>query len=135
MTPRTVRNRLREVGRYAYKPIRCQILSNAMKQKRLQWAHVHKDWTLEMWSSVNFTSLSMIRKVTLLTHLLVMFSDKTMIELQPPLFQFVHRSWNEPISEMHLNQKAKHSLKLIFCGCMSSQRMGRLHLVEGLPHC
>lgn len=60
-----------------------------------------------------------------------MFSDETMIELQPPLSQFVRRSWNEPISDVHLNQKAKHPLKLMFWGCMSSQGMGRLHLVEG----
>lgn len=97
-------------------------------KKRLQCAHKHKDRTLEMWSSVSFIWLLMIRWVTPLTdRFQVMFSDETMIELQPPLSQFVRRSWIEPISEVHLNQKTKHTLKLMFWGCKSSQGMGRLH--------
>lgn len=53
ITSRTVRNRLQEAGRFAYKPISCQLLTNEMKRKRLRWAEEHKDWTLEMWASVS----------------------------------------------------------------------------------
>ena len=53
LSERTVSNRLTEAGRSAYKPIPCQVLTDNMKAKRLQWAKDHQDWTIDMWRSVS----------------------------------------------------------------------------------
>lgn len=50
---RTVQYRLIEGGRIPYKPIKCQVLTPQMKEKRFQWAKEHEQWTLEMWRSVS----------------------------------------------------------------------------------
>ena len=41
----TVRRRLFEVGRTARRPLRKQLLTKAMKKKRLSWARNHAGWT------------------------------------------------------------------------------------------
>ena len=41
----TVRRRLLEVARTARRPLRKQLLSKAMKKKRLSWARNHAGWT------------------------------------------------------------------------------------------
>ena len=41
----TVRRRLLEVGRFARKPLKKQLLTSVMKRKRLQWARRYSQWT------------------------------------------------------------------------------------------
>ena len=53
LSRRTVQYRLIEGGRIPYKPIKCQVLTQQMKEKRFQWAKKHEQWTLDMWRSVS----------------------------------------------------------------------------------
>uniref|UniRef100_A0A3Q3KA92 Transposase Tc1-like domain-containing protein n=1 Tax=Monopterus albus TaxID=43700 RepID=A0A3Q3KA92_MONAL len=51
----TVRRRLLEVGRKAYRPVKKQLLTKAMKVKRYKWALKYKNWTKEDWRKVLFS--------------------------------------------------------------------------------
>ena len=54
----TICRRLIENGRFAKKLIKKQLLTSAMKKKRLEWAIKHKEWTVEVWSKVVFCNES-----------------------------------------------------------------------------
>ena len=41
----TVRRRLLDAGRPAYRPVKKQLLTKAMMKKRYQWAKKYKEWT------------------------------------------------------------------------------------------
>lgn len=109
----TVRRRLLEVGRKARRPIKKQLLTVAMKKKRLLWAKEHKMWCSESW-----------RKV--------IFSDETLFEVQGCRSSFVRRSDGETISSDHIQQTPKHTIKQMFWGCFSASGLGTLVPVEGM---
>ena len=50
----TVRRRLLEVGRTARRPLLKQLLTKAMKKKRLSWARNHAGWTKSDWRKIFF---------------------------------------------------------------------------------
>lgn len=54
----TVRRRLLAVGRRARRPVKKQLLTKAMKEKRYKWAKKYKDWTKEQWRKVIFSDES-----------------------------------------------------------------------------
>jgi hypothetical protein len=54
----TVRRRLLHLGRKARKPIKKQLLTSAMKQKRLAWANKYRSWTTDDWKKVAFSDES-----------------------------------------------------------------------------
>uniref|UniRef100_A0A3Q3R911 Transposase Tc1-like domain-containing protein n=1 Tax=Monopterus albus TaxID=43700 RepID=A0A3Q3R911_MONAL len=54
----TVCRRLLEVGRKAYRPVKKQLLTKAMKVKRYKWALKYKNWTKEDWRKVLFSDES-----------------------------------------------------------------------------
>ena len=98
----TVRRRLLEVGRKARRPVKKQLLTAAMKKKRLAWAKEHKNWGIESW-----------RKV--------IFSDETHFEVQGYRSFIVRRSAGEPISAGHMQQAPKHQKKM-FWGFFSAKK-------------
>ena len=54
----TVQRRLPEVGRTARRPLRKQLLTKAMKKKRLSWARNHAGCTKDDWRKVIFSDES-----------------------------------------------------------------------------
>lgn len=54
----TVRRRLLAVGTRARRPVKKQLLTKAMKEKRYKWAKKYKDWTKEQWRKVIFSDES-----------------------------------------------------------------------------
>uniref|UniRef100_A0A3Q3J165 Transposase Tc1-like domain-containing protein n=1 Tax=Monopterus albus TaxID=43700 RepID=A0A3Q3J165_MONAL len=109
----TVRRRLLEVGRKAYRPVKKQLLTKAMKVKRYKWALKYKNWTKEDW-----------RKV--------LFSDESHFFVQGQRSQHVRRSPTEKLCNAHIDQRVKHPQKKMFWGCFSYYGIGSLHPVEGM---
>ena len=61
----TVRRRLLEVGRKAYRPVKKQLLTKTMKTKRYKWGLKYKNWTKEDWRRVIFSDeLTCLSRVT-----------------------------------------------------------------------
>ena len=109
----TVRRRLLEVGRKAYRPVKKQLLTKTMKTKRYKWGLKYKNWTKEDWRRV-------------------IFSDETHMFVQGHRSQHVRRSQNEKIRNSHIDQRVKHPQKKMFWGCFSFYGIGSLHPVEGM---
>ena len=51
----TIRRRLLEVWRKAYRPVKKQLLTKTMKTKRYKWGLKYKNWTEEDWRRVIFS--------------------------------------------------------------------------------
>lgn len=113
VTSRTVRGYLLKAGRRARRPIKKQLLTARMKQKRLAWAETYKEWTKEDW-----------RKV--------LFSDEAHFLVQGQQSRYVRRSKNEEIREEHMNQRVKNPEKRMFWGSFSYNGVGSLSPVEGI---
>lgn len=58
ISDQTVRNRLREAGLRARRPLRAVVLNNVHRQNRLQWAHEHRVWSQHQWRKVWFSDES-----------------------------------------------------------------------------
>jgi hypothetical protein len=56
----TVRRRLLEVGRKAREPVKKQLLTPDMKQKRLASANKYRSWATNDWKTVAFSDKSHI---------------------------------------------------------------------------
>ena len=111
--PSTVRRRLNQIGRKARRPRKKQLLTQRMKDQRLDWANVYKHWTKEDWKRVLFT-------------------DETQFYCQGQRSQWVRRTKGEKISEKHISQFAKFPQKMMFWGSFSYQGVGSLRPVEGI---
>ena len=109
----TVRRRLIQSGRFARVPIKKQLLTPAMKKKRLAWARKYQSWTAQDWKKV-------------------VFSDETHFFVQGFRPRFVRRSHGEPIREQHLIQTVKHPQKQMFWGYFTSGGPGSLVPVQGM---
>lgn len=109
----TVKRRLLEVGRKAYRPKKKQLLTKVMKEKRLQWAKTYKKFSVEQWKNV-------------------LFSDETHFLVQGHKVNFVRKSENEVETSAHILQQPKHPPKKMFWGCMSYNGPGPLVPVEGM---
>ena len=73
----TVRRRLLQAGRKARRPLKNQLLTAAMKKKRMKWAKKYNNWRKEDW-----------RKV--------IFSDESHFEVHGPKFAFVEEVLMNP---------------------------------------
>ena len=113
VTSSTVRRRLLSVGRRARKPINKQLLTSAMKKKRLLWAKEHVKWDVDNWKKV-------------------LFSDETHFVVHGFNSAFVRRSPGEPISPAHINQTTKHPPKKMFWGSFTANGLGGLITVDGM---
>ena len=112
VTSRTIRRYLFNAGRIARRPLKKQILTEKMKQARLQWAEDHKDWTQQQWRQV-------------------LFSDESYFQCQGHRSQYVRRSKDEEITEQHINQYVKAAEKRMFWGSMSYAGVGSLCPIQG----
>lgn len=108
----TVRRRLLEMDRPAYRPVQCQSLTETQRKKRYDWACQYQNWTVENWRRV-------------------CFSDESMIEIQPNHSQFVRRNRDESLTAAHFQASYKHPVKVMLWGIMSYRGTGRLHVCEG----
>ena len=109
----TVRTRLLDVGRKAYRPVKKQLLTKTMKTKRYKWVLKYKNWTKEDWRRV-------------------IFSGETHMFVQGQRSQHVRRSQNEKIRNAYIDQRVKNPQKKMFRGCFSFYGIGSLHPLEGM---
>ena len=110
----TVRRRLLEVGRTARRPLCKQLLTKAMKKKRLlSWARNHAEWTKGDW-----------RKV--------IFSDQLDFEVHGYKSAVVRRSKREPVRLEYIQQTPKHFPKKMFWGSFTAKGPGRLIIIESM---
>ncbi|RXN27199.1 Transposable element Tc1 transposase [Labeo rohita] len=58
ISAQTVRNRLREAGLRACRPVVRQVLTRHHQQQRRLWAQTHLRWTRQEWQKVLFTDES-----------------------------------------------------------------------------
>ncbi len=113
VSPRTVRRHLVAAGRVSRRPMKKQLLTDTMKERRLIWAKQLENWTKNDW-----------RKV--------LFSDESHFLVQGKRSQYVRRSKGEPILDAHIEQYVKHPQKRMFWGCFSYKGVGSLYPVEGM---
>ena len=113
ISSRTVRRCLVNAGRVARRPVKKQLLTEAMKIKRLQWAENHQDWTKEDWRRV-------------------LFSDESHFFVQGQRSQHIRRAKGEKLCEAHIDQYVKKPLKRMFWGSFSYNGMGSLYPVKGM---
>ena len=73
ISAQTVRNRLREAGLRACRPVVRQALTRHYRQQRLLWAQTHRHWTRQDWQKVLFTDESHVCE-TCSVHFLVVES-------------------------------------------------------------
>lgn len=109
----TVRRRLIAVGRKARRPIKKQLLTKLMKEKRYKWAKKYKDWSKEQWRKVLFT-------------------DESHFFVQGQRSQHIRRSQGEKIRDCHIDQHVKHPAKKMFWGCFGYDGVGSLQPVDGM---
>ena len=113
VTSRTVRRCLVDAGRLARRPIKKQLLTSAMKEKRLEWAEKYQSWTKYDWR-------------------MVLFSDESHFLVQGQRSQYVRRSKGEPISQAHIDQHVKHPQKRMFWGSFCYKGVGSLCPIMGM---
>lgn len=108
----TVRRRLLEAGRRARKPIKKQLLTPVMCKKRLMWAKLHQNWTVNDWKNV-------------------LFSDESHFEVHGHRVSYV-RKGSEKATAAHLQQAPKHPPKVMFWGCFTHEGPGALIPIKGM---
>ncbi len=109
----TVRRRLLAVGRKAHRPFKKQLLTPAMRKKRLVWACAHEHMTVEDWKKVLFT-------------------DESHFIVQGHTVPYVRRSPRDKVTTAHIQQKAKHPPKKMFWGSFRYTGPVSLVPVEGM---
>ena len=111
----TVKNRLHEAGLYGRVALKKPFLKKANKQKRLNWAREHKDWTVEQWEKVLWSDESKFES----------FSSKRKV--------FVRRFSNERVSEQCLVPTVKHGGgSVTVWGCFGKNKIGKLYRINSI---
>ena len=113
VSPQTIRRRLIDAGRRAVRPLKKQLLTEAMRKKRLHWAKKYQHWTVEDWKKV-------------------IFSDESHFIVQGFKSRYVRRGIGEPLRRGHIDQAPKHPPKKMFWGYFSFLGTGTLVPVEGM---
>lgn len=100
-------NNLRKIGIRPRKKVKKPFLSRKHKLARLQWAKMHKHWTVDDWKRV-------------------IFSDETKINLwNSDGVQYCLRKVDAPLQSFHVQEKVKHGGgNLMFWGCMTYKGLG-----------
>lgn len=111
----TVKNRLLDVGLFGRVAIRKPLLKTVHKQKRLQWAKIHSNWTMEQWKKVLWTDESKFEK----------FGSNRR--------QYVRRRAGERVMESCIIPSVKHGGgNVMVWGCFGNNQVGDLVRVEGI---
>lgn len=113
VSSRTVRRCLVNSGRIARRPVKKQLLTDAMKKKRLEWAENYKEWTIQDWKKI-------------------LFSDESHFYVQGQRSQYIRRCKGEPITEAHIDQYVKYPQRQMMWGSFSHKGIGSLYPVEGM---
>jgi transposase len=115
VTPQTVRNVLKESGFYSATKKKVPMLKKTHRQKRLEFAHYHENWTVEDWKRVLWSDETKINRIG---------SDGKV---------YVWKERGEPISDRTTTPTVKHGggNNLMVWGCMGWNGVGKLIEVEG----
>jgi transposase len=113
VSSRTLRRRLSASGYRGCRPAKKPRLTPAMKQKRLEWAKKHRNWTSEDWSKV-------------------CWSDESHFEILGEKSQVVYRRPWEKYDEDCISGRVKHPDKVMVWSVISGKGTGRLYPVEGM---
>jgi transposase len=110
----TVRRRLVASGLKARIPRKKPLLNVLQRQKRLNWAKAHLNWTLDQWKNVLWSDESKIS---------IFGSDG---------LRFVRRRVGEELLPGCLTPTMKHPVSVMMWGCMTATGVGRLHVCNGI---
>lgn len=109
----TVKRRLSAAGLRARVPRKKPFLNVEQRKKRLLWARVHKDWTVEQWGRV-------------------LWSDETRISLFcSDGVRYVRRRQGEALKPECLIPTMKHPVDVMIWGCMAANGVGRIFVLQG----
>ena len=116
VTPQTVRNALKENGLYSATKKKVPMLKKAHRQRRLQFALYHENWTVEDWKRVLWSDETKINRIG---------SDGKV---------YVWKQHGEPISDRTTTPTVKHGggNNLMVWGCMGWNGVEKLVEVQGL---
>jgi transposase len=110
----TIRTRLQACGLRAYVRRTKPFLTEAHKQKRLEWAEAHADWSADDWKAV-------------------VFSDESKFNI----FGSDGRSWcwrrqGEEFDERYTKKVVKHGGgHVMVWGCITAEGLGRISRIDG----
>ena len=110
VTPRTIRNYLKKANLSSFRTSKKQLLTVAMKKKRLEWALQHRDKPIEFWRSV-------------------LFSDESYINLFCGQPVYVRRRRGSALLPKFVNQKPKFPVKVMFWGCFAWGKVGSIKVM------
>lgn len=111
----TVKRRLQKAGLHGRIALRKPLLRKENKKKRMQWARLHQNWTLEDWHKVLWTDESKFE----------LFGSRRRI--------FVRRSLGERAREQCIVPTVKHGGgSVMIWGCFGGTSVGELVKIEGI---
>ena len=90
-----MRRQLVAMGRKAKKPSKKQLLSGAIKRRRVKWAKKYKDWTENKWKKM-------------------LFFDEIHFLVQGQYRRYERRSEGEKVTKRNISQTVKHPPKKMF---------------------
>ena len=105
----TVRRRLKEMGFRSIRPGKKPRLTSSMRQKRLQWAREHEQWTLDDWRRVCFSDES---------HFVCHDSSKL-------------HAWHTRGRQRPFRSTEKYPQKVLVWSVISNMGCGALRIVDG----
>jgi hypothetical protein len=113
VSSRTVRRVLCKNGLRARIARKKPYLTVNQRNKRVQWAKAHRNWTSAQWGKV-------------------IFSDESKIDIfGHPGVQYVRRRRDEAYLPECTTVTMKHPTSVMVWGCMSRSSVGRLHVIKG----
>jgi transposase len=113
VTPRTIRNRLKDAKIMSRVAAKKPFISKANLNKRIAFAKKYKHWTPEDWKKV-------------------VFADESSVILRDSSKRRVWRRNGERFKPDCIRGTIKHDKKVMIWGCISSNGAGDLHRIQGI---
>lgn len=111
---RTVQRRLVESKLFSRRPAKKPLISRQNRRKRLAFARLHLNWTLEQWKKVLFSDESRY----------MIFNSDGMRRVRRPI--------NTRFNPKYITPTVKHGKGSVFVwGCFSWSGVGPLHFIDG----